>query len=124
MNLKGSRLKKRMGNYLANDTATGSDDSLNSFLDSVMGSKAQIMASQSLAEMAKYADHVCAQNASSRTFCAPTDNPEETYQLWNGTSVGNAAFLALYGHSDFRQDYRAILRGFFEHEGVSLCFEI
>ena len=61
-------------------------------------------------EQAKLADAVAQQFASDRDFCEkmlPRDIGPETWAQMNATSVGNAAYMALHAHPNYRDAYTA-----------------
>lgn len=61
-------------------------------------------------EQAKYADHICVSSAQDLEFCRdqlPTGDP--CFRMWNATSFGNVAFLAVHGHEETRAAYAKLL---------------
>ncbi len=61
-----------------------------------------------IAEQAKFADGVCKANAKDVGFCfkqtgAFERNPQ--YDVWNSTSIGNLAYMALYSCPEYRDRY-------------------
>ena len=72
---------------------------------------------------AQYADQICVQNAKNLQFCRGQlagfrENPQ--FHLWNATSIGNLAYMALYGCEETRKDYRMLLdRGVAHFRGKS-----
>lgn len=70
------------------------------------------MLSKSLNEQAELADIICKKNATDVNFCKsqlPQTIPH--YNLWNGTSIANVAYLSLYGCEETRDKYRQLLDG-------------
>jgi hypothetical protein len=61
---------------------------------------------------AQYADQVCGQNSSNLGFCQGQlagfrEDPQ--FHLWNATSIGNLAYMSLYGCEETRNDYKKLL---------------
>jgi hypothetical protein len=61
---------------------------------------------------AQYADQVCGQNARNLGFCqgqlaGSREDPQ--FDRWNATSIGNLAYMTLYGCEETREDYRKLL---------------
>lgn len=46
-------------------------------------------------EQAAYADIICRNSTNNIEFCQKTDFKEEEFPIWNTTSVGNVAYIAL-----------------------------
>ena len=70
-------------------------------------------------EQAKYADGVCRANVNNIDFHERQLNDVRSvtpnYPMWNTTSVGNVAFLALNAPTEsYRQKYQEMLEGYIE----------
>lgn len=67
---------------------------------------------------AQHADQVCGTNARNLSFCRGqiagfATDPQ--FHRWNATSIGNLAYMALYGCEETRGEYKKLLDRGIEH---------
>lgn len=66
---------------------------------------------------ANRADHICVKNCMDEDFLqAQISSRDRIFYLWNSTSVGNTAHLALYVHPKYRTYYKEMLEEILEWE--------
>ena len=96
--------------------------------DRIFGSMKQTLMSNSLEEMSNFADHVCIYNAINYRFLKDQvdiikSNPPQ-FDKWNNVSLGNMAYLSLYGHPEFRQDFLNHLKRYMVETNTQLRFNL
>jgi hypothetical protein len=82
-----------------------------------MNSVKEVVAEPSLEKMAQYADSSCINFAKNEDFADSQCNGvlnQSLYHMWNSTSVGNLAYMSLYGHPDYRPIYLHALNQYLE----------
>lgn len=96
--------------------------------DRIFGSMKQTLMSNSLEEMANFADHVCIYNATNYRFCKDQvdiiKSNHSQFDKWNNVSLGNMAYLSLYGNPTFRQDFRNHLKRYMIATNTQLSFNL
>jgi hypothetical protein len=93
----------------------------------MFGNINDILASKTMEEMAKYADHVCANHARDIDFNRRMSSSKvEKHELsnLNGTSFGNIAYMCIHGHPDYVEKWKNELRQIVKDTGVKLQFDI
>lgn len=102
--------------------------------DEIFGSWDDVLGCESLEAMAEYADHVVVRDAQDTDFVAQqagrmlarinSPDLDEYFAQWNSTSLGNIAYLWVYGIKGYEDVYRVVLTKFLQHSDRKLKFDL